>query len=71
MILDAKRHGLMVGLSRSGCWLDLVVLRVFSDTGDSVITLDSSPQSLQIGSVTLEQESGYVGNFMHFSVAVV
>lgn len=31
-----KGHGLMVGLGRSGWWLDLVTWRVFSNLDDSV-----------------------------------
>ena len=33
---DSKGDGLVMGLSRSGCWLDTVTLRVFSSLDDSV-----------------------------------
>ena len=40
---STKRHHLVMGLSRSGWWLDLMILKVFSNINISIITLFSPP----------------------------
>lgn len=46
---DSKGDGLVMGLGRSGCWLDMIILKVFSsldDSTDSVVSLLDKQQAL-------------------------
>lgn len=44
-----KAQGLVLGLNGSGWWLDMVILKVFSNLGDSVTSLLVCVKSSELG----------------------